>query len=55
MQQILEQEQIVQEDESFDAVPICGANFYTPVCDITQYLDEVSFVIAGRKYIENAD
>lgn len=55
MQQLLEQELVQEEDESFNATPICQGNFYTPVCDTTQYLDEVTCVIAGRKYIENAD
>jgi hypothetical protein len=56
MQQLLQQEQeLVQEDESYDAVPICGGNFYTPVTDTINYLDEVNYTIGGRKYIENAD
>ena len=53
-QELIEQE-LVQEDESFDATPICKGNYYTPVSDTSMYLDEISCVIAGRKYIENAD
>ena len=33
MQQLLEQE-LVHEDESFDATPVCGGNFQTPVADM---------------------
>ena len=55
MQQLLQEQELIQEDESYDAVPICGGNFYTPVIDTTYYTNEVSYTIGGRKYIENAD
>lgn len=54
MQQLLEQE-LVHEDESFDATPVCGGNFQTPVADMTYYYDELRWVIGGRTFIENAD
>ena len=53
MQQLLQE--LVQEDESFDAVPICGGNLYTPVVETDYYLDEVRYMIGGRTFIENAD
>ena len=53
MQQLLQE--LVQEDESYDATPICGGNYYTPVTDTTFYLNETTYTIGGRTYIENAD
>lgn len=55
MQQSLVEQELIQEDESYDAVPICGGNYYTPVTETTYYLKEVSYMIGGRRYIENAD
>ena len=53
MQQLLEQELVYEE--SYDATPICGGNYLTPVGDMTYYYDELRWVIGGRTYIANAD
>jgi hypothetical protein len=50
MSQIHETEELIESQ-----VPICGANLSTPVTDVTHYLDEIHYTIAGRTYIENAD
>lgn len=36
-------------------VPVCGANFSTPVLDQTYYIGEIHYRIGQRLYIENAD
>lgn len=55
MQQLLAEQELIQEDESYDATPICGGNFTSIVPDVTYYLDELVWTIGGRKYIDNAD
>lgn len=57
MSLILEQEIIEEKEEDIanKFVPICGSNYYTPVTETTYYLKEVSYMIGGRRYIENAD
>lgn len=47
------QEEIESLEET-EGVTMCGANFQTTVEDETQYTNEISFKIGGRKYIENA-
>jgi hypothetical protein len=48
---ILVEKQIEQEE----GVPVCGANLSSPVVDKAQYTDQIHFIIANRRYIENAD
>jgi len=48
------QEQILVE-ELESQVPVCGANFRTPVTDVADYIDEIHYEIGGIRYIENAE
>ena len=48
---ILVEKQIEQEE----GVPVCGANLSSPVVDKAQYTGQIHFIIANRRYIENAD
>jgi hypothetical protein len=48
-QTILEQ----QEDED-GGIPVCGANYSSPVVDQASFIDEIHYSIGGKKYIENA-
>jgi hypothetical protein len=43
-----------QEDHT-DGIPVCGANFSSPVVDTAYYIDEIHYTIGNKKYIENAD
>jgi hypothetical protein len=44
-----------KEESSILGVPVCGANFSTPVLDQAYYIGEIRYKIGGRLYIENAD
>jgi hypothetical protein len=44
-----------KEESSIWGIPVCGANFSTPVLDQAYYVDEVHYKIGERLYIENAD
>lgn len=43
------------EEELVSGVPICGANFSTPVVDRAYHTAEIHYKIGDRMYIENAD
>jgi hypothetical protein len=43
------------EQEMIEGVPVCGANFSSPVIDTGYYIEEIRFKIGNRLYIENAD
>ena len=49
-QTILKQE----EEDTSEGVPVCGANYSSPVVDQASFIEEVHFNIGGKKYIENA-
>jgi len=51
----LEQKLLQKEEEQPTYTSICGGNYRTPVLETTNYLDEVSYTIGERKYVENAD
>ena len=42
------------EQEMIERVPVCGANFSSPVIDTGYYIEEIRFKIGNRLYIENA-
>lgn len=48
-------EQIQQEEEMCEGVPVCGANCSSPVVDQAYYIDEIRYRIGSRIYVENAD
>ena len=43
------------QEEMIEGVPICGANFSSPVVDSGYYIEEIRYKIGNRLYIENAD
>ncbi|HEU4984573.1 MAG TPA: hypothetical protein VFT58_02940 [Nitrososphaera sp.] len=43
-----------EEDEVEEGVPVCGANYSSPVVDQASFIDEIHYSIGGKKYIENA-
>lgn len=55
MQQQLAEQELVHEEDEYDAVPICGGNYITPVVETSYYIDEMRWTIGGRTYIDNAD
>jgi hypothetical protein len=52
---LLEAEKEELQEEMVEGVPICGANFSSPVLDIGYYIEEIHYKIGDRLYIENAD
>lgn len=44
-----------QQEEDIQGVPVCGANFTSPVVDTAYYIDEIHYKIGNKTYIENAD
>ena len=38
-----------------EGVPVCGANFESPVTNTAQFIEQVHYKIGTRLYIENAD
>lgn len=38
-----------------EGVPTCGGDLNSPVVDTVRFAREQSYVIGGRRYIENAD
>jgi hypothetical protein len=54
-----EQEEEEEKEEAVavvvEGVPVCGANFSSPVLDTVYYIDQIHYKIGNRLYIENAD
>ena len=48
-------QQIEENEEEEEGVPVCGGNLSTPVVDTVDYTGEVHYKIGTRLYIENAD
>jgi hypothetical protein len=44
-----------EEKEELEGVPVCGANFVSPVTHTTSFIKEIHYKIGTRLYIENAD
>ena len=44
-----------KEQETIEGVPVCGANFVSPVTHTTNFIEEIRYKIGTRLYIENAD
>jgi hypothetical protein len=47
-------EEIEQEVE-VEGIPVCGANYSTPVFDTAHYIEQIHYRIGTKLYIENAD
>ncbi|MGH9927115.1 MAG: hypothetical protein ACRD5B_17245 [Nitrososphaeraceae archaeon] len=51
-----EQKEMDEKSESLICgIPVCGANFSTPVLDQAYYIGEIHYKIGESLYIENAD
>jgi hypothetical protein len=44
-----------KEQETIEGIPVCGANFVSPVTHTTNFIEEIRYKIGTRFYIENAD
>lgn len=41
-------------DEEIEGVPVCGANYSSPVVEQASFIEEIHYKIGNRKYVENA-
>jgi hypothetical protein len=48
-------QQIEEEEQEVEGVPVCGANLASPVTDTAYFIEQVHYKIGTRLYIENAD
>lgn len=48
------QTMLVKEEEEMDGIPVCGANYSSPVVEQANFIDEIHYRIGDRKYIESA-
>jgi hypothetical protein len=53
--QQVENETELEPELDIEGVPVCGANFVSPVTDTTNFIEEVHYKIGTRLYIEHAD
>jgi hypothetical protein len=42
-------------EKEAEGIPVCGANFSTPVSSTAEYIDQIHYTIGNKQYIENAD
>jgi hypothetical protein len=48
-------QQIEEEEQEVEGVPVCGANLASPVTDTAYFIEQVHYKIGTRLYIENTD
>jgi hypothetical protein len=53
--QQVENENELKPELDVEGVPVCAANFVSPVTDTTNFIGEFHYKIGTRLYIENAD
>jgi hypothetical protein len=55
MDNLTQQVQENEEEDVVEGVPVCGANFVSPVTDTANFIRQVHYRIGTRLYIEHAD
>ena len=45
---------IEEEEEVEEGIPVCGANYSSPVVEQASFIEEIHYKIGNRKYVENA-
>jgi hypothetical protein len=53
--QQVENETELEPELDIEGVPVCGANFVSPVTDTANFIEQVHYKIGTRLYIEHAD
>jgi hypothetical protein len=48
-------QQLEENEQEVEGIPVCGANLVSPVTDTANFIREVHYKIGTRLYIENAD
>jgi hypothetical protein len=47
-------QEILVDEEEIEGVPVCGANYSSPVVEQANFIEEIHYTIGNRKYVENA-
>ena len=47
-------QEILVDEEEIEGVPVCGANYSSPVVEQDRFIEEIHYKIGNRKYVENA-
>jgi hypothetical protein len=56
VQQVENETELEPEPElDLEGVPVCGANFMSPVTDTAHFIEQIHYKIGTRLYIEHAD
>jgi hypothetical protein len=56
VQQVENETELEPEAElDLEGVPVCGANFMSPVTDTAHFIEQIHYKIGTRLYIEHAD
>jgi hypothetical protein len=56
VQQVENETELEPETElDLEGVPVCGANFMSPVTDTAHFIEQIHYKIGTRLYIEHAD
>jgi hypothetical protein len=50
-----ENELDLEPKQDAEGVPVCGANFSSPVTDTAHFIEQIHYKIGTRLYIEHAD
>lgn len=45
---------LIEVEEVEEGVPVCGANYSSPVVEQDRFIEEIHYKIGNRKYVENA-
>jgi hypothetical protein len=45
----------LEPELDLEGVPVCGANFMSPVTDTAHFIEQIHYKIGTRLYIEHAD
>ena len=48
-------QQLEENEQAVEGVPVCGANLMSPVTNTANFIRQVHYKIGTRLYIENAD
>ena len=47
-------QEILVDEQEIEGVPVCGANYSSPVVEQANFIEEIHYTIGNRKYVENA-
>lgn len=51
---VMSSQEILVDEQEIEGVPVCGANYSSPVVEQANFIEEIHYTIGNRKYVENA-